>query len=427
MTSTEFDRQLQEWLVSQAPAGWRAPDGLLASVTAKVDHIAQRPSWLARASAGALGAGADARTLPTMQGALLLLKLALIVALAAAVAGAMILLMREDPPRGELGYSSVSRPLEPLQTELYRLAPDGRNGRLVVTDRMFDCPATTPDGSVLAWWPSGPPSALSTLTYESGEWLKREHPGIRSELGWPPAIAPDGTKVAFDAGRAGDGQVLANLYMASLNDDEDPRLVSDELTGVRELAWSPDGSRIALVGSYIDGGRERQGLVVVTPEGPDVTLLASVDPRTGGVWMLSWSPDGKSIVYSRSSGVDSPADLYVVTVDGSGERQLTTNGTAPAWSPDATQIAFLIWSDGAHRLAVIEADGTSRRIISGPLHARFAWAPDGSALVIAAGDDPGGLLVIETAGNGETKRVDPSPPPQSRGCVYWWADLPTQP
>ena len=68
----------------------------------------------------------------------------------------------------------------------------------------------------------------------------------------------------------------------------------------------------------------------------------------------SWSPDGRWLVFeSRRHG---PAELYVIGVDGTGERRLTWNGahdTHPAWSPDGASIVFDSQRDGHWNLYTI--------------------------------------------------------------------------
>ena len=61
------------------------------------------------------------------------------------------------------------------------------------------------------------------------------------------------------------------------------------------------------------------------------------DNSTGGR-ESAWSPDGQEIAFSSNRG-----DIYVMNADGSGVDRLTDNYTGdyePAWSPDGRKIAF---------------------------------------------------------------------------------------
>lgn len=99
----------------------------------------------------------------------------------------------------------------------------------------------------------------------------------------------------------------------------------------------------------------------------------------------SWSPDGCQLVFeSRQHGT---ASLYVINVDGTGERRLTwTTGddTHPSWSPDGSRIVYDSNRDGEWNLYAIKPDGTDDRRLTFPGAARTltfarhpAWSPDG--------------------------------------------------
>lgn len=105
-------------------------------------------------------------------------------------------------------------------------------------------------------------------------------------------------------------------------------------TGVasgRAPRWSPDGLRIAyqcgtagdddVCSILLDG----TGEVPVIRAGPDLA------PR--------WSPTGGQLAfYSTASGA---SGVLVVNTDGTGLRQVTIGGRAPEWSPDGGRIAFV--------------------------------------------------------------------------------------
>jgi TolB protein len=61
-----------------------------------------------------------------------------------------------------------------------------------------------------------------------------------------------------------------------------------------------------------------------------------------------WSPDGGRIAYAavarvKTAGAPLYPSIFVVNIDGAGERQLTDNDSinaSPVWSPDGSQIAW---------------------------------------------------------------------------------------
>ncbi len=98
------------------------------------------------------------------------------------------------------------------------------------------------------------------------------------------------------------------------------------------------------------------------------------------------STDGKQLVFvSNRLGVP---QAFVLNVDGSGLRQLTTSGAqAPHWSRDGRQIAYSAGGD----VDVINADGTGNRVVlhvddvSGAEPCRAGafpggWSPDDSQI-----------------------------------------------
>ncbi len=99
---------------------------------------------------------------------------------------------------------------------------------------------------------------------------------------------------------------------------------------------------------------------------------------------------GQRIVFA--GGILEP-HIFVIGVDGSGKRQLTTStgtDTSPAWSPDGSQIAFAT-PDAANvkvGIAVINADGSGLRRLAADsafLDGQPGWSPDGTQIVFTAG------------------------------------------
>src|SRR5215472_8796582 len=107
------------------------------------------------------------------------------------------------------------------------------------------------------------------------------------------------------------------------------------------------------------------------------------------------SPDASQIVYVlRTSDVDadrSVRSLWRVAAPSGEPRQLTRGqaDTAPAWSPDATSIAFLRAQDGPPQLWLLPSGGgeaeqlTTLRLGAGTP----VWSPDGSKIAFGAAVD----------------------------------------
>ena len=68
-----------------------------------------------------------------------------------------------------------------------------------------------------------------------------------------------------------------------------------------------------------------------------------------------------------------------MNADGSGQRRLARNGSAPAWSPDGRTIAFFSGS----KIYLMNADGSEHRPLTraaGGGQRSLAWSPDGRKL-----------------------------------------------
>jgi dipeptidyl aminopeptidase/acylaminoacyl peptidase len=103
-----------------------------------------------------------------------------------------------------------------------------------------------------------------------------------------------------------------------------------------------------------------------------------------------FSPDGKSVAYVVTTiereNNDYRSSVYVTSADGAKTRRLTradAKDTAPRWSPDGSQIAFLSNRDDKAQIWAIRADGGEAWRVSTLDEGvnSFAWSPDGKNFV----------------------------------------------
>ncbi|MDQ3823453.1 MAG: hypothetical protein M3321_09460 [Actinomycetota bacterium] len=152
-----------------------------------------------------------------------------------------------------------------------------------------------------------------------------------------PTWSPRGTHIAFVGGGDTDAAppISANVYVvssdgsgrANVSRARSRRLFFD--ADGRELSWSPDGRW--LVFSAASAGRPDgpSALWVVRRDGTDFRPLLRGAARVGADdHAPAWSPDGRRIAFARIVGAedeDAPlsSSIYTVAPNGSGLRRLT--------------------------------------------------------------------------------------------------------
>ena len=216
----------------------------------------------------------------------------------------------------------------------------------------------------------------------------------RGALTVSPALSPDGTRIVYMSER---DLLSVDLYLADVetgrvlrklvNTAIDPHFSSIQFISSAG-SWHPRGHQ------FVFGAiREGQPALAIldTERGERVREIPF--PDLGEILNPSWSPDGRSIAFSATSGGHS--DLFVYDLEKSALRRLTNDSYAdlqPAFSPDGAQLAFAtdrfstdltVLNAGPLRLGVVEL--ASGRIDSLPTfdHGKSInpqWAADGRTL-----------------------------------------------
>jgi dipeptidyl aminopeptidase/acylaminoacyl peptidase len=195
----------------------------------------------------------------------------------------------------------------------------------------------------------------SNIYYLGGNW---SYPDIGG------SFSPDGSQVIY-ANKSSTQAWVSVIYVVDTQGGT-PRVLqtasrrwfSVNGRGVRALpynpTYSPDGTQIA----YFDGaGDSREGIVhqlrVMNADGSGTRVLVD-DLEAFRIYNLAWSPDGERLAFGLGS-----KGIYIVGADGSGLTLVIPGATYPYWSPDGSRISYQpcdAYSDC--QLQIADADGT---------------------------------------------------------------------
>ncbi|MGH3073480.1 MAG: TolB family protein [Gaiellales bacterium] len=160
---------------------------------------------------------------------------------------------------------------------------------------------------------------------------------------------------------------------------------------IRDLAWSPDGARLAVVVGTRTGSAH---VLVMQATGDDVTMVTHGSAVTST--SVAWSPDGQLLAYDLGSAAHPHrgSPLVVSRTDGSHRRAVTPRRTfaiAPSWSPDGSRIAFVSaaapgdFTDRDGAVEVVPAGGGTPRTLSREYHGHDpVWSLEGRGVVFAS-------------------------------------------
>ena len=284
-------------------------------------------------------------------------------------------------------------------------------------------PTLSPDGTQMAfgWIPE---SGVGTDVYVqlidgTGARLRLANDG--SYRGYP-AWSPDGRSIALWQGGP-DLPARLNL-IAPLGGPERPLLelpgpvgLRGPALGVGPIAWSPDGRWLA-VSPVVSSTRMAQGLLLVSPTTGERIDWPTLDPVFSGSAEPAFSPDGRRLAYTRTTG-DFTGQVNIVGIGNDGKPvgqptplayggQETRN---PVWTADGRDILVIEGSPssngGVARIPVDAPDRAQR--LGGLDHATtLALSRDGTKLIFSRGGADSDIWRVDLQEPARSGRIVPS-------------------
>jgi Tol biopolymer transport system component len=343
-TDETLDQRMSTWLDERAHGP--AADAVLEAALSRTSRARPLPGWLLPERWLPLRHTPRLAAVPRLVPVLLVVGLLLVLAVAIAIVGTQ---KRLPPPFGLATPGVVAFVSD---GDIWTANPDGSNRVRVTTDPRID--------------------------------------GF-------PAFSRDGTRIAIKRmpmeNSRPDWQDWGDIVVADA-DGGNPIVLDADVKSPSPISWSADG-RWVVYSRTVDGFDQ---VFIAATDGSSVRQVTT-DQRTN--WAPILSPDGRTIAFMK--GWQAPIGIYIIQIDGSGERRLT-HGPVPGfdsmeWSPDGTTILYAAGpADSGQRLWSVGLDGEPEHLLVDTPRSDFGatWSPDGLSIAWLS-QAPGGVIQVMTA------------------------------
>ena len=193
-----------------------------------------------------------------------------------------------------------------------------------------------------------------------------------------PQISPDGNTIVYQRHQFDvmTDRRMVNLWTIGFNGQDHKPLTSGK-SGNGNVAWSPDGEKIAYTSS-------EEGSSQIFVRWMDSGVSASITNLTESPANLRWSPDGSMILFSK----------FVPSSSSQRIADLPAPPQGAEWEKPAQVIDDVVYRrDGGgyvekgsnHIFVISAAGGSARQLTFGDYnHSSASWAPDGEHIIFTA-------------------------------------------
>jgi len=331
-----------------------------------------------------------------------------------------------DVFNGRIAFSSVRTDPAAKEFDIFSMNADGSDVRRLTTNPATDRqPDWSPDGRAIAYTIRKPNSTINFEVARMSAAGAQHRVITMTETGQAssqPSWARNGRSILFR--RSGPGRISTIWQMGALG--ESPALRFAPPHPPLYPSWSPDRRRIAFAGILSPTGDTDRGVFTMNADGSGLTTLFDVAGTYDSA--PAWSPDGTQIAFESDADVaganpDRDMEVWVMRADGRRPKQLTHNALrdeGPAWSPDGRLLAYTSGVDDTHGdIHVMTAAGRHLRRLTS--YANADESPDWQTIPAARTDRRCGDLQlsrrqvrdVRSAGAGLTCR-------ESRGLARRW-------
>lgn len=273
-------------------------------------------------------------------------------------------------PRGKIVYvCQYSK--QSGRNQICIMNADGSDPRTLTQGGQYDdfFPSITPDGQYVLF-ASNRTGRYQIYEYQLASDQLTQLTEFTNISAFAPTASPDGRWIVFYATRDGQTYPASHSIWVMARDGTGALQLTQRTGGGWDPVWSPDSTRIQFAGE-VNGFPQ---LFVMNADGSQLNQVTRLSGLRG---RNDWSVNGLLATYLGGSW---DRDIYVFDTQGENVVQLTDGGNnlAPSFSPDGQWLTFMSYRDNPRQdlgceIYVMRVDGTdARRLTSNDI---CDWQP----------------------------------------------------